>query len=159
MEPDVLYFFKFSNDTDESEYVDKIHCKDIIAVEAFKPDGVQIKTRYAFRIELKEKVHIFCQEYAIQVNNWVRAIRRAKRSEEELVRTLSHVMTKNVDGLVHSFRQKRGRDVIAYCTTEFDESADAWVTNYKLPFDQFIKVAQASQANFFEVDSLLMKDS
>lgn len=75
-----MYFFEYSNENDASEFVEQINCKDILLAEVFTPDGNQIKTKYAFRIEVKDKVHIFCIDYAIQANNWVRAIKRAKKS-------------------------------------------------------------------------------
>lgn len=88
MEPDVIYFFQYSSEQDATEYVDRIFCKDVENVEIFKPDGIQIKTKYAFRIEIKDKAHLFCIDHAIQVNNWVKSVKRAKKSQEEVFRTL-----------------------------------------------------------------------
>lgn len=158
MELDVLYFFKYTSETDVSEFVEKIHCSDIINVEVFKPDGVQIKTRYAFRIELKDKIHIFCQDYALQVNNWVRAIKRAKKSGEELNRTANHQIVKNIDGLVYSFRMKRGHEVIRYCNDEFDQLTESVRFAETVSFDTFIKAGQASQLNLFDVVCTLSED-
>lgn len=150
MELDTLYFFKYENETDASEFITRIPCKDIMLVEPFAPDGVQIKTRYAFRFELKDKTHIFCHDYAILVNNFIRALRKGKKDQEEALRSEEQVIKKNIDQLVFQFRLKRGHEVMTFINNESSGHLDA-TKEVSLKPEDMVKHFAASQQNYFEI--------
>ena len=153
MEMETMYIFKYDDENDKTEYIDKIVCKDILVIEPVKTDA-NIKSRYCYRIELQDKVHIFCHNFALEVNDWRRALRASKKHQEETIRTEAGQIKKNVDGLVWSFRMKRVGDIQAYIKNEFEKSVEAG--NLKTEdVDHQIKIMKQSQDNMFDIlDSL-----
>ena len=153
MEMDTIYFFRYDSDIDNSVFVDKIETKDVTLVEPFEPDGVQIKTRYAFRLEAKDKVHIFAVDYAIVANSWCNGVKESKRTAEEVLRTELHQLRKNVDILTKYFRNKRGLEVLNYVNSEFERHSQQCRQEPSSP-DNFYKGLVCAQEDYSAVGRL-----
>lgn len=121
MEMDTIYFFSYDSDIDNSVFIDKLETKDVCLVEPFEPDGVQIKNKYAFRLEAKDKVHIFAVDYATVANSWCAGVKESKKIAEEVLRTEQRQLLKNVDILTKHFRNKRGIEVLNYVNSQFEK--------------------------------------
>lgn len=147
MEMDTMYFFHYDSDIDNSVTFDKIETKDVSLIEPFEPDGVQIKTKYAFRIETKDKVHIFAVDYATIANKWCNGVKESKKTSEEVMRTEHHQLKKNVDILTRFFRNKRGIEVLNYVNSEFERHSQL-CRSEPLSVDGLIKGLASAQENY-----------
>jgi hypothetical protein len=76
----------------------------MLMVEPMDNDGMQ--GNYCFRVECKDKVFFFGTEYAQETNKWISAVRRAKKTEEEVQRTKDLKLTRNTDVLFRMYRNK-----------------------------------------------------
>ena len=152
MDPDHMYFFKCENDNDNSEFIQKVSCKDIQLVEATSETALNTKTKgnYCFRIELKDKIHFFGLEYATECNNWIRSLKKGKRNIEEVMRTEEKKLRKNIDYWVWLFRQKRGQEVVKLCIDEFKMFSDS-ILMEKTKVDSFISTITNAQLNYWDV--------
>ena len=151
MEPNTLYFFSYSGEKDNTEFVKKINCNDVIWADIVETVGLKMKTRFAFRLELKDKVHIFLENSAINVNNWLRAVKTAKRCEQERNRTSSEELHENVDFLYWYYRRKQNNEIMQYCQEQFNKYFIYDTSNPDSRFDEFIKAANSSHDNFKNV--------
>lgn len=151
MEPNTLYFFNYDGEKDHSEFVKKINCNDIVWVDIVETDGLKMKTRFAFRIELQDKVHIFLEDSAINVNNWLRAIRTGKRCEQERLRSKKEELQINIDMILWHYRRKEEKAIKAFCKSQFEGTFKFDNSDPEKRFDNFLKAATASHENLKEV--------
>lgn len=155
MEPNTVYLYKWEDKDDHSGYFAKVNCKEIGWADAVETDGIEVKSRFSFRFELADKTHVFCTDFAMQVNDWLRAVRCAKKCEDERMRTESKELKKNVDFVVTSFVQKKTEQVISYCVEEFANSySSVEPTEDSNSVKDFIKAVQISQKNLKDVGVL-----
>lgn len=153
MEPNTLYFFNYENKNDQSEYVMKINCNDIIWTDLVETDGLKMRTRFAFRIELKDKVHVFLEDSAINVNNWLRAFRTGKRCEMERLRAQTEELQINIDKILWHYRRKEDKSIKEFCKINFENTFQFDKSNPETRFDNFKKAANSSHKNFKDVNS------
>lgn len=154
MEPNTIYFFKYKDEKDASEFVMKINCNDIVWIDLVETDGLKMRTRFGFRIELKDKVHIFLEDSAINVNNWLRAAKTAKRCEQERLRAQAEELQMNIDTVLWHYRRKEDSSIKIFCKSQFEKTFVFDKSNPETRFDNFIKAATASHKNFKDVDHL-----
>ncbi len=166
MEMDTIYFFKYDDEQDKSEFIEKVQCKDVKVIEPVDTSEGNIKSRYCYRFELQDKVHIMCHDHAIEVNNWIRCIRSAKKTQEEVLRTEKNELRKNVNSLVWSYRQKRGGDVQAWIKSEFEsikpknEETDSAIQHLQQLHENYVDILDSLQAYrpfYDELFKLVMK--
>lgn len=100
-ELDTLFMFSFENDNDESEARKKISAKDIMSIEPVQDSS--FKGNFHFIIELKQKVYFCGVEYAHEAVQWTDAIRKSKKTIEEISRTKNNKLSRNIDPMVSSF--------------------------------------------------------
>lgn len=151
MELNTIYFFSYDGHKDETEYVDKINCNDIVWADIVETDGLKMKTRFSFRLELQDKVHIFLENSAISVNNWLRAVKTAKRCEQERLRASNEDIQENVDLVIWHYRRKEENIINEYCKAAFQGSFQFDKTDDSKRFDNFLKAAISSQEKFKNV--------
>lgn len=153
MDPNVMYLFKYESENDESEYFAKIDCNDIVWADTVETDGLKIKSRYCFRVELKDKVHVFCHDVATVVNNWLRAVKTGKRCQMEGKRSQKEEITKNIDRLVWLYKRKNTDEILKYVKTEFEDSLRECSTDETAKIAPFIKAIKRCQDNMTYVDN------
>ena len=151
MEPNTIYFFKYKYEKDASEFVMKINCNDIVWIDLVETDGLKMRSRFAFRIELKDKVHIFLEDSAINMNNWLRAVKTAKRCEQERLRAQSEELHINIDRVLWHYRRKEDEAIKNFCKSQFEKTFTYDKSNPETRFENFVKAATASHKNFKDV--------
>lgn len=109
--------------------------------------------RYCFRIETPQKTHSFSVALGTQISNWIRILRRARKTCDETGRTHDVKLRKNVDKLIFLHRSKNPAEVIKYCEDEFV------LFTIALRYDKtkptiFIKTMTNAQLNSFDVGHL-----
>ena len=147
----MIYLFKFEGDNDESEYFAKINCNDIIWADTVETDGLKIKSKYCFRLEMKDKIHIFGHDLATIVNNWLRGVKTGKRCELEKVRAHKEDIKKNVDKIVWYYRKKKSDEILSYIEQEFRDSLKEDHTDTTSKIAPVLKTIQKSQDNMTDV--------
>jgi len=119
LEFDVLFIFTYNGPEDKSGYIDKIPIKEAFLIEPL-PLGVGSKEmKYAFRVETPFKTYTFAVRLGLEATNWMRILKRAKRTHEEILRTNETKLRKNIDKLISLYRNKNLSDVIAFSEEEF----------------------------------------
>ena len=147
-----MYLYRYEDAKDSTDYFAKINCTDIVWADAVETAGIDLKSNFAFRFELADKIHVFSTDFAMQVNDWLRAIRCGKKCEQERMRTDAKELRKNVDAVVTAFKQKKTDQVIAYCVEEFANSySSVEAAHDSNPVKDFIKAIQVSQSNLKDV--------
>lgn len=104
METDVLYLFEWKGVKDSSDFIRSIKGAHMLMIEPIHKD--KLPGQYHFSVEIKNETFIFETEYSTFVSDWLAALRRAKKSKEELSRSFKHKLYKNIDPLVCLFRAK-----------------------------------------------------
>ena len=104
MELDTLYFFKYDKRGDKSEFLKKITGRQMLMVEISSDSS--LKGNFNIHIELKNKMYFFGFKYATIAQKWINAFRRSKKSVEEIARTKSGKILRNIDPLIEKFRNK-----------------------------------------------------
>lgn len=115
-----------------------------------EPDGVQIKAKYCFKIEMKDRIHLFGIQNAKDINTWMRIIKRSRRTYDEVMRTEDKKVRKNIDKLVWLFRYKKGDEINAFLKEEFDIICMAIRVDRTKP-ESFVKFVRLGQLNCFDV--------
>lgn len=155
MEPNTVYLYRCEDAEDHSDYFAKINCTDVVWADAVETDGIDLKSHFAFRFELHDKIHVFCTDFASVANDWLRALKCGRKCEEERMRTETKELHKNVDAVITAFKQKKTDQVIGYCMGEFANSyGSIEPTEESSPITDFIKAVQYSQKNFKDVGCL-----
>lgn len=150
MEFDTLFIFTYDGVGDKSEYIDKISVKDAFLIEPLPPGSGTKEMKYAFRVETPFKTYTICVALGIEVTNWIRILKRAKKTSEEVLRTDEAKLRKNIDKLISLYRQKNMSDVMAFCDEEF--SLFTLPIRYDRTRPQVvIKTLDNAQLNFFDV--------
>lgn len=152
MEPNVIYLFKFDNENDKSEYFEKINCNDVVWADTVQTDGLKIKSRYCFRLELQNKIHIFCHDLATVTNNWLRGVKTGKRCEMEKARAHKDDIRKNVDMIIWLYKKKKSDQVMEYIEEEFKGSLIEDKIDETSKDVPFLKTAQRCQDNMVDVN-------
>lgn len=104
MDLDTLYLFSVENDKDESEFKEKISASSLTVIEPVK--GENIKGKYSFIVETRDKYAFYGVKYCKELNRWLAALRKVKQTIEEISRTKSNVLNKNVDPLIALYKKK-----------------------------------------------------
>jgi len=104
MEIDTLYLFNYSGPGDKAEYHTKISGDGMLMLEFASDKSLQ--GNYNLVIEIDKKVYFIGLEYATLAQNLINALRRAKKSKEELSRSNFDKITRNTDGLIEMYRMK-----------------------------------------------------
>jgi hypothetical protein len=110
MEPNTVYLYRCESDGDKSDYFAKINCTEVVWADAVETDRIDLKSNFAFRFELRDKIHVFRTDYAIVTNDWLRAVRCGRRCEEERLRTEVKEIKKNIDSVVTAFKNLKDVD-------------------------------------------------
>ena len=124
--------------------------REILRVDMMVPDGVQIKSKYCFKIEMKDRIHLFGIQTAKEINTWMRIIKRSRRTYDEVMRTEDKKVRKNIDKLVWLFRYKKGDEINAFLKEEFDIICMAIRVDRTKP-ESFVKFVRLGQLNCFDV--------
>ena len=103
MELNTLYEFRYENDKDESEAIEKIHGNKIQVIEPVFDKSM--KGNHQFVVETKDRTTYYGADYCKQVNKWVVALRKAKMTSEEISRTKANGLTKNIDPWIAMYRK------------------------------------------------------
>lgn len=128
-------------------------------LDPVKSDGVKIKSRYCFKVDLVGGMrHFFGMEFSKDANSWLKILKRSKKTYGEISRTDDHKLRKNIDKIVWYFRNQQADEVIKYCKSEFEIFSLAVRINKTKP-DLFIKVMTNAYLNTFDVCALLMADT
>lgn len=159
MEPNTLYLFNFESDKDESEFFAKINCVDITWADTVQTDGLKIKSKYCFRLELPNKVHLFSHDLATVVNNWLRGVKTGKKCELEKMRAQREDIKKNVDHLIWYYRKKMTDEIMRYIQTEFQDSLKEDQINENSKVTPFLKTTLKCHDNMVDVGLLNDPDS
>ena len=148
MEPNTIYLFRYDGENDHSDYFAKINCTEIVWADAVETDGIELKNRFCFRFEVKDKIHLFCTDFATVVNDWLRAEAAGKRCEAEKDRWDNNEIEKNIDPLITAYKQKKSKRLVKYymeeCSkffTRFDEDMSKDI------FQNFLISCEKSQEN------------
>lgn len=104
MDIDTLYLFRYENEKDDSEFVQKIAANDLTVVEPIQ--GKDLKGDYQLLIETKSSFTFLGMKYCKEMNKWVAAMRKAKQTVEEISRTKFNALTKNIDPIIALYKQK-----------------------------------------------------
>ena len=104
MELDSLYFFKYEKKGDKSEFLKKITGKQMLMIEL--ANDPSLKGRFNVQIDVKEKMYYFGFNWGHLAQKWLYALKRAKKSVEELARIKHDKIHINVDPLIEKFRLK-----------------------------------------------------
>lgn len=151
MELNTIYFFNYDGEKDSSEFVMKINCNDIIWADLVETDGLKMKTRFSFRLELQDKVHIFLENSAINVNNWLQAVKTGKRCEHERLRAHTEELQENIDMVLWHYRRKEDKAIMDYCKAAFSQTFQYDTSDSHKRFENFMKAANASHLKFKHV--------
>ena len=108
------------------------------------------------RLELPDRTHLIGLNHAVDVNNWLRIIRRSKKTHEEVLRTEDSKLRKNVDKIVWMFRQKKANEILAYCNGDYDLFGSSIRIDKTKP-QSFLKIMKIAQFNSFDVTFLFTK--
>lgn len=87
MEPDCLYFFKYTEEGDKSGHAKGLKGSELLDIEMLADPGM--KGNYNFRVETNKKIDLFGTELATETSRWVKALKKAKQTHEETMRTKS----------------------------------------------------------------------
>lgn len=120
MELDHIYIFKYETDRDTSEFAEKINVGEILSIQPIETKKADVAAKYCVRIDLKDRFHMFGMELASECNSWMRALRRAKKTHEETLRSQDQKLRKNVDLLIHQYKFGSVNDILGYCYEEFE---------------------------------------
>lgn len=149
---DTFYMFPGANINDDSEATHKISGRQMLMI--MPVEDPNLKGNYNVIMELKEKVYIFGLEFCKEMNRWLAAMRKAKITNEELIRTKSGTLSKNVDSYYLHHKKKMPnenmikihKDLRNFCGNLEVETAEV-----KL----LIKALNDAQSNFYQTcDSL-----
>lgn len=102
MEPDVVYFFKYSKKGDKSDHVKTVSGGDMQMVE-FTNDK-DLPMRYNLTIQTSNNILILGLKYATKANGLEKALKRAKKSMEEVSRTRDGVISRNIDPFIEHYK-------------------------------------------------------
>lgn len=155
MELNTLYEFRYENDKDESEAVEKLHGNKIHVIEPVFDKSM--KGNHQFVVETKEKTTYYGADYCKQVNKWVVALRKAKMTSEEISRTKANALTKNIDPWIMLYRKgvafeltKQMQQVQEHCTKELDSFINR-ISMKESDAKTFIKIISDAQTSFTQV--------
>lgn len=104
MEMETMYVFPYEDKGDTSNFELKLSTKDMTSIEL--QDDHCIKEGYTVRVEMKDKVYFFACETALDCKKWHELLRKSKKTIEEMQRTKLNCLKRNVDPLVHFWRNK-----------------------------------------------------
>lgn len=104
MELDTLYLFKYDGPKDTSDFIAKISGRQMHMIEF--TNETSMKGNFNLAIEMKDQVNFFGFKYAFIGDQILRASKRAKKTEEEISRTKSDRLFRNIDHFIETFRQK-----------------------------------------------------
>ena len=104
MELDTLYEFRAENDKDESEFLRKVPCKQLLVVEPVHDKAFKAKHNLSF--ETRDSFSFYGVEFCKDMNRWVAALRKAKLTSEERSRTKAQTLSRNVDWIIDMYRRK-----------------------------------------------------
>ena len=154
MDLDTFYLFSVENDKDESEFNHKISASSLTVIEPVK--GENIKGNYSFIVETRDKYAFYGVKYCKEMNRWLAALRKVKQTIEEIARTKSNVLHKNVDPLITLYKKKvnpsqqKPEIVLKKCMQDLT-SHTSKVDMKKTDVGDFIKLAKAAQASITQV--------
>jgi hypothetical protein len=114
MEFNDLYLYSLQDRNSGQDFSMKIESKDIIFFTPIPGGNATNHEKYSFVIETKDKLHFFSMKFATEVCNWMRILQRAKRSLDESFRIKNSSKLRNIDELLHYYRQKDLDSVYAY---------------------------------------------
>jgi signal transduction histidine kinase len=72
------------------------------------------KSNFNFKVETKGKMDIFGSELAIEASRWIKALKKAKKTHEETMRTKSQVLYRNVDGIIENYKKNKINELIRF---------------------------------------------
>lgn len=112
LELDTLYTFKFEKDSDESEYFKKFPGNHFLMIEPMQDSS--FKGNYHILIEMKDKVYFVGVEFCKEATRWIAALRKAKQTQEETVRSKFNTITRNIDTLALAYKKKNNEQITAF---------------------------------------------
>jgi hypothetical protein len=92
-------------------------------IEAMPEDG--LKGNYNFRIEMRNTIEFIGTEYAFETNQWIKALNRAKKTQEEIDKSNSMTLFRNTDIFVAMYRRKMGTQIKERVSREAGEFLDS----------------------------------
>lgn len=104
MELDTLYLFKYDGPGDTSDFIAKVSGRQMHMIE-FSNDN-SLKGDFNIAIEMKDQMYFFGFPYATVADKILKACKRAKKTEEEISRTKSDKLYRNIDHFIDVYRQK-----------------------------------------------------
>ena len=88
-----------------TKHITLIFDRELFDIEMMAQKG--LKGNYNFKVETKGKIDIFGTELASETSRWVKALKKAKQTHEEAMRTKDEKLYRNVDGFLDLFRKKQ----------------------------------------------------
>lgn len=140
-----LYEFKFANDSDESEYVNKTSCKQLLIVEPSMAS--EYKAKYGVMVETKENFMVLGSTYCQESTKWIAALRKAKQTSEEIFRTKAGKMMVNIDPYIKLFKNKDSDAITRRSQKELQEIISI-IDPDKVEVKLFLKIATEAQTYF-----------
>ena len=128
METDTLYFFRYAEEGDSTEFAREEKGSNFLAIEMMAKAGM--KGNYNFRVETKGKIDMFGSELATETSRWVKALKKAKQTHEESLRTKSQYLYRNIDGLIHLYKKKKRDEIFEFCEKDVKSHFEMFDTYY-----------------------------
>lgn len=76
---------------------------------------------YNFRIEMRNTIEFFGTDFAIETDNWINALKTAKRVQDETEKSKDIVLFRNTDIFVALYRRKMGDKITERIQAEADQ--------------------------------------
>lgn len=154
MNLDTLYIFTFDSDKDDSEFKECFAGNELTVIEPIQSGG-DLKGNYNLLIETKHKFNFFGVKFCKELNRWLAAVKKAKSTVEEIARTKSNHLYKNIDPIIYLYKQKvasldkQTDEVLKRCKKELTSCIEE-VNISTTPVSEFIKASRKAQENFIQ---------
>lgn len=102
LEMNTIYFYPLFGFKDNSGVEEKFATRDLIDV--FLNEKSDVEHKYTVRAETLHKIYLFNFERAQDARMWVKCLKKSKKNVEEISRTRSGILSRNVDDIVSKYR-------------------------------------------------------
>ena len=119
-------------------------------VQPIDPEG--LKMSYNFSVEMPGVIEYFGTRFAVETETWLKALRRAQKSQLELEFCKGEKLLRNTDSLIGMYRRKMGEQLKQRCHDEFQAIVEPLGDNLKKvdPAD-FLDVTQKAHDFLYAV--------
>ena len=135
MDVDTFYYFDYQKQGDDKSFKSKILGNQILMVEPISDP--KLKGKYNFTLEIKEKIYVFGTEFALETNEWVKALKTAKKTYEDMSRTKNEGLFRNIDLLISLYKNKKTQELEKNINYDF-ERFESRIDIDSSPIQEFI---------------------